>query len=84
LNNLLLGDERDGLAGVADELALRLRQWRERTGDVCPSESAGPRILFERTETYVEASMRTLGVRPTPRSPRGTERGVRQVTGTKH
>ena len=83
LNNLLLGEERDGLARIANELALRLHLWRERTGDVCPSEFAGPRILFERTETYVEASVRTLGLRPTSRSPRGTERGLRQVTGTK-
>jgi arylsulfatase A-like enzyme len=83
LNNLLVGQDDDGLAAVADDLALRLHLWRERTGDVCPSEFAGPRILFERSETYVEASVRILGLRPTSRSPRGTERGVRQVTGTK-
>ncbi|MGO9158581.1 sulfatase family protein [Mycobacterium sp.] len=83
LNNLLLGEERDGLARIANELALRLHLWRERTGDVCPSEFAGPRILFERAEIYVEASVRTLGLRPTSRSSRGTERGLRQVTGTK-
>jgi arylsulfatase A-like enzyme len=83
LNNLLLGDERDRLEGIADELALRLHQWRERTGDVCPSEFAGPRILFECIETYVEASVRILGIRPTSRSPRGTERGLRHVTGSK-
>jgi hypothetical protein len=83
LHNLLLGNESDELTRVAEELALRLHLWRERTGDACPSEFAGARILVERTETYVEASLRTLGVRPTSRSPRGTERGVRQVTGTK-
>jgi len=82
-NNLLVGDERDRLEPIANELALRLHRWRERTGDVCPSEFAGPRILIERTETYVEASMRTLGIRPTSLSPSGTERGLRQVTGSK-
>jgi arylsulfatase A-like enzyme len=83
LNNLLVGDDRDRFDGIADELALRLHLWRERTGDVCPSEFAGPRILLECTETYVEASVRTLGVRPTSRSPLGIERGLRQVTGAK-
>ena len=83
LNNLLVGDERDGLEQIATELALRLHQWREQTGDVCPSEFAGPRILIERTETYVEASVRTLGIWPTSLSPSGTERGLRQVTGSK-
>jgi arylsulfatase A-like enzyme len=83
LTNLLVGDERDRSEWIADELALRLHQWRERTGDVCPSEFAGPRILVECSETYVEASVRTLGIRPSPRSPMGTERGLREVTGSK-
>ena len=83
LNNLLVGDERDRVEPIANELALRLHQWRERTGDVCPSEFAGPRILIECTETYIEVSVRTLGIRPTSRSPSGTERGLRQVTGSK-
>jgi arylsulfatase A-like enzyme len=83
LQNLLLREQSDELAGVAEELALRLHLWREQTGDVCPSEFAGPRILIERTETYVEVSVRVLGLRPTSRSPRGSERGCRQVTGTK-
>ena len=38
-NNLLVGDERDRLEPVANELALRLHQWRERTGDVSPWSS---------------------------------------------
>jgi arylsulfatase A-like enzyme len=83
LNNLLAGDPDDRSERIAQELALRLHQWRESTGDVCPSEFAGPRILFERTETYVEASVRILGVRPTECSPIGTERGIRQVAGSK-
>ncbi len=83
LNNLLSGDEDDRVKRIASDLALRLHQWRERTGDVCPSEFVGHRILFERSEIYVEASVRILGIRPTSRSPMGTERGLRQVTGPK-
>ena len=80
LNNLLAGDEDNRVKRIASDLALRLHQWRERTGDVCPSEFVGPRILFERYEIYLEASVRILGIRPTSRSPIGTERGLRQVT----
>ena len=83
LNNLLVGEHDDRSERIAHELALRLHQWREWTGDVCPSEFVGPRILFERTEIYVEASVRILGVRPTESSPIGTERGLREVTGSK-
>ena len=83
LNNLLIGEDRDRCQPIANELALRLHEWRERTGDVCPSEFAGPRILTECTETYIEATVRILGVRPSSRSPSGTERGLRQVTGSK-
>jgi arylsulfatase A-like enzyme len=39
LNNLLVGDERDRFEPVVNELALRLHQWRERTGDVIPWSS---------------------------------------------
>jgi len=83
LDNLLIGNHRDRYERIATELALRLHEWRVRTGDVCPSEFAGPRILVECTETYVETTVKILGVRPTSRSPRGTERGLRQVTGSK-
>ena len=82
LNNLLIGDEPDRMEPIASELALRLHQWREETGDVCPSEFAGSRILIERSETYVTECIRTLGIRPTSRSPFATERGVREVTGS--
>jgi arylsulfatase A-like enzyme len=39
LNNLLVGDEGYGLEAIVNELALRLHQWRERTGDVIPWSS---------------------------------------------
>ena len=83
LNNLLIGDERDRYERITNELALRLHRWREETGDVCPSEFAGPRILFECTEVYLRATVKILGIRPTSRSPRGTERGLREVIGSK-
>jgi hypothetical protein len=38
-NNLLVGDEGDGLEAIVDELALRRHQWREQTADVIPSSS---------------------------------------------
>lgn len=83
LNNLLVGDERDRVERIANGLAVRLHQWREDTGDVCPSEFVGPRILIGYIEAYVEASVRALGIRPTSRSPIGTERGFREVTSAK-
>lgn len=83
LNNLLIGDDRDRYEWITNELALRLHQWREETGDVCPSELAGRRILVECTEVYLEATVKILGVRPTSRSPHGTERGLREVIGSK-
>ncbi len=66
LNNLLVGDERDRFEPIAYDLALRLHHWRERTGDVIPSQFVGQRIMNEHTETCVEASVRTPGIRPTP------------------
>jgi hypothetical protein len=39
LNNLLVEDEGYGLEAIVDELALRLHQWRERTGDVLAGSS---------------------------------------------
>ncbi|MBH0776791.1 sulfatase family protein [Nocardia bovistercoris] len=37
---------------VAEGLALRLHEWRERTGDVIPSEFVGTRISERYTQTY--------------------------------
>jgi arylsulfatase A-like enzyme len=39
LNNLLVSHERAQSEQIANELALRLHQWRERTGDVIPWSS---------------------------------------------
>jgi hypothetical protein len=83
LTNLLAGDVPDDVEQIANELAVILHEWREQTGDVCPSEFAGPRILVEVSETYIEATVRTLGVRPTSQSPIGLHRGLRETTGAK-
>jgi arylsulfatase A-like enzyme len=83
LKNLLAGDVQEDVARIADELALLLHQWREQTGDVCPSEFAGPRILAASIETYVEATVRTLGMKPTSHSPIGIHRGLRELTRSK-
>ena len=77
--NLLAGDARDHVEEIADDLAVRLHDWRERTGDVIPSEFAGARILIDRVETYVQASVQIHGVAPTSRSPIAAERGLRQA-----
>jgi arylsulfatase A-like enzyme len=83
LTNLLAGDVPEDVEQIANELAVLLHEWREQTGDVCPSEFAGPRILVEVSETYIEATVRTLGVRPTSQSPIGLHRGLRETTGAK-
>jgi hypothetical protein len=82
LNNLLAGQVSEPVEQIATELAILLHEWREQTGDVCPSEFAGPRILVEVSEAYIEATVRTLGVRPTSQSPMGIHRGLRELTGT--
>lgn len=48
-NNLLAGDEA-AVAAIAADLAERLNDWRERTGDVIPSEFAGTRIASRYTQ----------------------------------
>jgi arylsulfatase A-like enzyme len=82
LNNLLAGEVSEHVEQIATELAILLHEWREQTGDVCPSEFAGPRIFVEVSETYIDATVRTLGVRPTSQSPMGIHRGLRELTGT--
>jgi arylsulfatase A-like enzyme len=75
LNNLLAGKEQGRMEDIAGELAVRLHDWRQQTGDVIPSEFAGSRIHLEYTETYVQIH----GLRPTSRSPIAAERGVHEA-----
>ncbi|MBX9641020.1 MAG: sulfatase [Mycobacteriaceae bacterium] len=65
-----------GAAGDADaiaaDLAVRLHDWRQRTGDVIPSEFAGTRISVRYTETYLQIHRST----PTSRSAIAVDRGI--------
>src|SRR5271155_3092233 len=44
IHNLLTGDGTDVADQIAADLAVRLQDWRETTGDVIPSDFAGTRI----------------------------------------
>jgi hypothetical protein len=57
---------------VAADLAVRLHDWRQRTGDVIPSDFAGTRIAERYTETYIKIHRTT----PTSRSAIAVDRGI--------
>lgn len=69
--NLLAGDDTDA-DEIAADLAVRLHDWRQRTGDVIPSEFAGTRISARYTETYLKIHR----MQPTSRSAIAAERGI--------
>jgi arylsulfatase A-like enzyme len=77
--NLLGPDTSDKAEAIANELALLLNDWREKTNDVIPSEFAGTRIAERYTETY----LRIHGPSVTSRSAIASERGIEdeQVSG---
>ncbi|ORV83906.1 sulfatase [Mycobacterium interjectum] len=60
--------------GVAADLAVRLHDWRQRTGDVIPSEFAGHRIALRYTETYLQIHR----IRPSSRSAIAVDRGIEE------
>ncbi len=72
-NNLLADGDADADA-IATDLAVRLHDWRQRTGDVIPSEFAGTRIAVRYTETY----LRIQQVAPSARSAMAADRGVEE------
>jgi arylsulfatase A-like enzyme len=72
-NNLLAGDDPDADA-VAADLAVRLHDWRQRTGDVIPSEFAGVRIAVRYTETYLQIHH----MKPSSRSAIAVDRGIEE------
>ena len=72
-NNLLAGDD-TGMDAIAADLAVRLHDWRQRTGDVIPSEFAGSRIAVRYTETYLQIHHTT----PTARSAIAVDRGIEE------
>ncbi|MCV7409919.1 sulfatase family protein [Mycobacterium florentinum] len=70
----LLADGDSGMDAVAADLAVRLNDWRQRTGDVIPSDFAGTRIAMRYTETYLQIHHTT----PTSRSAIAADRGVEE------
>ncbi|MCV7028410.1 sulfatase family protein [Mycobacterium sherrisii] len=70
----LLADSDSGMDAVAADLAVRLNDWRQRTGDVIPSDFAGTRIAQRYTETYLQIHHTA----PTSRSAIAADRGVEE------
>ncbi|MEE6135686.1 sulfatase [Mycobacterium sp. 050128] len=70
----LLADGDPGMDAIAADLAVRLNDWRQRTGDVIPSDFAGTRIAMRYTETYLQIHHTT----PTSRSAIAADRGVEE------
>jgi arylsulfatase A-like enzyme len=75
-NNLLAGQPSDRIQVIADDLAVLLHEWRQKTGDVIPSEFAGTRISERYTETYLLIHGRT----PSSRSAIAADRGIEDQT----
>lgn len=70
----LLADGNSAMDAVAADLAVRLNDWRQRTGDVIPSDFAGTRIAQRYTETYLQIHHTA----PTSRSAIAADRGVEE------
>jgi arylsulfatase A-like enzyme len=73
LVNLLEADAPGEAAKIAEELAIRLDEWRHKTGDVMPSEFVGTRIAARYTETYFEINGYTLTSRSATAAGRGLD-----------
>jgi arylsulfatase A-like enzyme len=71
-NNLLTGDANDDVDQIAADLAVRLHDWRQKTGDVIPSDFVGTRIAARYTETYLQIHHKV----PTSRSAIAGDRGI--------
>jgi arylsulfatase A-like enzyme len=78
VHNLLAGTGGNHAEAIADELAVRLHDWREKTGDVIPSEFAGTQISVRFTQTYLHIH----GLAPTSRSAIAAERGIEDEVGS--
>jgi arylsulfatase A-like enzyme len=75
--NLLAGDD-PGMDAIAADLAVRLHDWRQRMGDVIPSDFAGTLIAMRNTEAYKRIHHTT----PTSRSAIAADRGVEDPSET--
>ena len=83
-NNLLADDDTGDMDAIAADLAVRLHDWRQRTGDVIPSDFAGTRIAMRYTETYLRSTTpdadQPVGDRRRPRH-RGVARRATRLSG---
>jgi arylsulfatase A-like enzyme len=75
-HNLLAGGPSANSEAIAKDLAVTLHDWRQKTGDVIPSEFAGTRISERYTGTYLLIH----GREPTSRSAIAAERGIEDET----
>jgi arylsulfatase A-like enzyme len=71
----LLADGDPRMDAIATDLAERLNDWRQRTGDVIPSDFAGTRIATRYIETYLQVHNTLM---PTSRSAIAVDRGVEE------
>lgn len=78
-DNLLAHDDTGEAAAIAADLAVRLHDWRERTGDVIPSDFAGSRIAARYTETYLQLHGKPSTSRSAIAADRGVEDGVKHT-----
>ncbi len=62
-HNLLQGEVDAKAMAIADDMSMQLHEWRERTGDVIPSEYVGTRIATRYTEKYLELLRRKRTLR---------------------
>jgi arylsulfatase A-like enzyme len=77
-HNLLWSDVTDKAEAIANDLALLLDDWRQKTNDVIPSEFAGTRIAERYTETYLRNHRQQV----TSRSAIAAERGIEDDHGS--
>jgi arylsulfatase A-like enzyme len=75
-SNLLAGDPSMAAdtEAIAADLAVRLHDWRQRTGDVIPSDFAGSRIAVRYTETYLQIHH----MKPNSSSAIAVDRGIEE------
>jgi arylsulfatase A-like enzyme len=71
-NNLLTGVVSSQAEATANDMAMLLNDWRQKTNDVIPSEFAGTRISARYTETYMHIN----GIQLPSRSAMAAERGI--------
>jgi arylsulfatase A-like enzyme len=78
-HNLLAPDVSDKAEAIANDLALLLHDWRQKTNDVIPSDFAGTRIAERYTETYLQNRGPTVTSRSAIAAQRGIDDGENQA-----